>query len=353
MTRFSILLKAVSVFCCLIPYMQSLCGQTCTPRYAVTGFSVNFLREKPDFPQELGNQLLMGTPVKIIGEDGYWRHVVSPDPYTAWCVEMGLVEMSGDELADYIASPKYIVTAEYSHVFAGPSEQSERISDLVMGDLLCMAVKQPHRGRTSQRTVRTAGVTAGRFAKVVLPSGAEGYVRKSCVEDFAGWAASRKATEKNIVETSRLFLGIPYQWGGTSVKGVDCSGLTRMVWFMNGVLLPRNASQQARTGIPVPYPDCGKDSVDKEAMLAFVRGLRPGDLLFFGSGERVSHVGIYIGEGRFIHASQIVRISSLVPGEKDFYELSWKLLHACRIIGQEDCGSGVTSMMKSPAYFPQ
>ena len=89
-------------------------------RYGVTCFSVNFLREQPDFPRELGNQLLMGTPVEITGQEGYWMQVVSPDPYKAWCVEMGIAEMTGEELQDYIAAPKYIVTAEYSHVFSSP-----------------------------------------------------------------------------------------------------------------------------------------------------------------------------------------------------------------------------------------
>ena len=187
----------------------------------------------------------------------------------------------------------------------------------------------------------------------MLPSGTEGYVRKTDLENFRSWADSREATEKNIVNTAKRFLGVPYMWGGTSIKGVDCSGLTRMVWFMNGVLLPRNASQQAKTGIAIPYPDSGKDTVDKNVMTVFTGRLRPGDLLFFGTGGKVSHVGIYIGGGRFIHASQYVRTSSLIPGEEDYYDLSWKLLHACRIIGQEDKGSGITSMLRSPAYFPQ
>lgn len=320
-------------------------------RYGVTCFSVNFLREQPDFPRELGNQLLMGTPVEITGREGYWMQVVSPDPYKAWCVEMGIAEMTGEELQNYIAAPKYIVTAEYSHVFSSPSERSERLSDLVMGDLLRIVF--PKNGPRQGRHAGSGGISCRGFFKVLMPSGVEGYVRKKDMEEFGKWAADRKATEENIIKTARLFLGTPYLWGGTSIKGVDCSGLTRMVWFMNGVLLPRNASQQAKTGTCIPYPGQGNDSVDRETMLEFCSSLIPGDLIFFGSGKNVSHVGIYIGKGHFIHASQYVRTSSLIPGDKDYYELSWKLLHACRIIGQEDRGSGVESMLGSPAYFPQ
>lgn len=320
-------------------------------RYGVTCFSVNFLREQPDFPRELGNQLLMGTPVEITGREGYWMQVVSPDPYKAWCVEMGIAEMTGEELQDYIAAPKYIVTAEYSHVFSSPSERSERISDLVMGDLLRIVF--PKNGPRQGRHAGSGGISCRGFFKVLMPSGVEGYVRKKDMEEFGKWAAGMKATGENIIKTARLFLGTPYLWGGTSIKGVDCSGLSRMVWFMNGVLLPRNASQQAKTGTCIPYPGQGNDSVDRETMLEFCSSLIPGDLIFFGSGKNVSHVGIYIGKGHFIHASQYVRTSSLIPGDEDYYELSWKLLHACRIIGQEDRGSGVESMLGSPAYFPQ
>lgn len=317
-----------------------------TVRYGVSGFSVNFMREAPGFTQELGNQILMGTPVRITGSEGYWFKVVSPEPYTAWCVDMGIVEMDKEEMADYMAAPKYIVTAEYSHVVSEPDTGSRRLSDLVAGDLLRKAV--------SQKAAKAGNaVTRKGYAEVLLPSGEQGYVKKTDIMDFRAWAESREATGKNIIRTAYLFLGIPYQWGGTSIKGVDCSGFTRIVWFMNGVLLPRNANQQAETGIPIPYPDKGKDTVSKESMLEFTSALEPGDLVFFGEGESVGHVGIYIGEGRFIHASQKVRISSLIPGEPDFYENSYRLMHACRVIGQEDKGTGVTSISRSPAYFPQ
>ena len=75
-------------------------------RFAVTALSANCLREEPDFAAELGNQLLMGTPVTIADSSGYWRQVVSPDPYKAWCVDKSLTEMDRNGLERYIAAPK-------------------------------------------------------------------------------------------------------------------------------------------------------------------------------------------------------------------------------------------------------
>ena len=77
-------------------------------------------------------------------------------------------------------------------------------------------------------------------------------------------------------------------------------------------------------------------------MLRRTAGLKPGDLLFFGSPagdgnrERITHVGIYIGQGEMIHSSQIVRINSLIPSDPDYYDNSFRLLKACRIIPQKD-----------------
>ena len=91
-----------------------------------------------------------------------------------------------------------------------------------------------------------------------------------------------------IVGTAKRFIGTPYRWGGTSPdEGFDCSGLTMVVYQLNGLKLPRSSRQQYRAGIPI-----GRDE------------LMQGDLVFFATSgsRRISHVGIYVGKGRFIHA---------------------------------------------------
>lgn len=95
------------------------------------------------------------------------------------------------------------------------------------------------------------------------------------------------AFRRNLVETARSFLGVPYLWGGSTEQGFDCSGLAMAVYQLNGLRLPRSSTAQFEAGRAVAS-----------------RELQPGDLVFFsmtGNG-RVSHVGIYVGEGAFIHA---------------------------------------------------
>lgn len=337
------------------------------PRYAVTTLSVNYMREEPDFTAELGNQALMGTPVKILEDSGYWRKIQSPDPYTAWCVDLGLKEMSADEIENYISAAKVICTADYSTVLNAlpvsqrPNRKSgedapEKICDIVAGDLL-LATGKPAKG----------------FREVMLPSGETGYVPEEDAAIFSEWLASRDPSPDNIIGSAMNFIGVPYMWGGTSIKGVDCSGLTRMVWFMNGILLPRNASDQAKIGLPVEiaadtvrFPfgteEGQADSPEfREEMLRRISKLQKGDLIFFGtpaatdsdgntiSGESISHVGIYTGGGKFIHASRLVRISSLIPGSPDYYELSGNMIKARRIAGS-GLAEGVEAIADSPAY---
>lgn len=102
---------------------------------------------------------------------------------------------------------------------------------------------------------------------------------------------------RGLVGRALSWLGTRYVWGGLSRKGVDCSGLTRLIYKSEGIDLPRTAKQQFKAGRPVPR-----------------KSLVPGDLVFFNTRGPITHVGMYIGNNKFIHAANPrrgVRIDSL------------------------------------------
>lgn len=304
---------------------------------ALASLSVINMREKPDYAAELGTQALMGTPVKVHYRDGYWVNIETPDGYRAWVNEMAIEPVDPARLDAWKASRRVVVTNYYTFFLDAPRPDANHVSDAVWGDV-----------------VEYLGVS-GQYTKVKLPAGKEAFVPTADVTDFRTWVDSRSAVvpadaaaaqvEKArtlILETAKTFLGVPYLWAGTSIKGVDCSGFSKSVYFLNGYMLLRNASQQYKTGEPIDVSE-GLDN------------LQPADLVFFGreatadKPERISHVAIYMGDGKIIHSSQLVRINSLIEGQPDFYDR--KPIRACRIIGRQDCGKGVVSIAASGVYF--
>ena len=85
------------------------------PTKAVVELSANFMREKPEYEAELGDQALMGTIVEVLENKDGWAKIKSPEPYTAWVDNRGLVMMTDAEIADYLEAPKYICTALSTH----------------------------------------------------------------------------------------------------------------------------------------------------------------------------------------------------------------------------------------------
>ena len=288
-------------------------------RMAVVQTSTCYMRLQPDYESALETQELMGTVVEIVGEQGYWREIVSPQPYKAWTTEKTLVEMTPEELKAYEDAPKYIYTAHYGHVYTTPTiHNPSAICDLVGGDILRVVEKKKGSASPSGKH--------GKWVEVLLPSGRTGWVLKKDVRplseridirmgDSAEGLVSVEKME-DVIRQAYSLLGVPYLWGGMSSKGVDCSGLVRICFLMNDILLPRNATQQIK---------CGKE--------VNIKDIQRGDLIFFGNTETgaITHVGIYLGNGEFIHASHLVRVNSLIPGAENYYENAHRLIRACRI----------------------
>lgn len=292
--------------------------------WGVVNVSSAFLRARPDYESPLESQSLMGTILQVTASDRYWRKVVAPDYKNVWTNELSLALMSEREKNQYLTADKWICTAKYSSLLAEPKPDAAQLADFTMGNIV----------RKSSSSAQ------GGFVAVLMADGTEAWVKDTDVEDFKLWARSRKVTEEGLVAMAKTMLGTPYMWGGNTVKHYDCSGLTKTIYLMHGIVLPRNAREQIACGVSVPY------ELDK---------MRPGDLIFYGRKDEtgkpvsVSHVSMYIGDGKIIHSSQLVRVNSIVKGEPNYYDR--QAIEVRRIIG--NVNKGAKFITADPAYFQQ
>ncbi|ARS37788.1 C40 family peptidase [Pontibacter actiniarum] len=280
--------------------------------FGVITISVANLRSDPKHPAELATQATMGTPVQVYKKKSGWYLVQTPDKYLAWVDASGVTLMDKTTFDAWQKSPKLLYTKPYGFAYEGTSTAGGTVSDMVYGDVLALKQKQ------------------GNFYEVSFPDGRTGFVPASEAVKYDEWVASRQPNGDNLVSTSKQLLGLPYLWGGTSFKGVDCSGFTKTVYFMNGLVLPRDASQQVHIGELVDTSN-GWDN------------MQPGDLLFFGvpatddKSERVVHVGMWIGgDQEFIHSAGRVRISSMNPSAANFDESELKRFLRAKRVTPED-----------------
>lgn len=150
---------------------------------------------------------------------------------------------------------------------------------------------------------------------------AQAYKKQGLIDEFFILSPQKYASNKDskpkksssmrddLVESAHQYLGVPYKWGGTSESGFDCSGLTRAVYRLNGILLPRSSYEQYNEG----------DSISQSK-------LQKGDLVFFitNKGKRINHVGIYIGDNEFIHAPSRGKVVSKARLDSKYWSKVYK-----------------------------
>jgi cell wall-associated NlpC family hydrolase len=294
--------------------------------YGVVTLSVASMRTSGQYSAEMATQGLLGMPVKIL-QDGSWLRVQTPDGYISYTSAGNIKRMDREEFNSWISAPKIIFTETHGFAYAEP-DSDEVVSDLVVGNML-----------------KLEGETA-KYYKVSYPNGKIAHIDKKQSKKFDEWYSSVNLTGDNIVNYGKRFMGVPYLWGGTSSKAMDCSGFAKTVYFMHGVILQRDASQQYYTGEPVDIDDDFKN-------------LKTGDLLFFGSKaqdgkkERIGHVAIYMGNRQFIHEATQVKISSFDPSAPNYDKYnSNRLVRASRIIGNIDT-QGITTLKSNEFYQQQ
>lgn len=284
--------------------------------WALPRVSVACVREAPGHASELGSQVVMGTPVRVLESHGAWNKVETPEGYRGFVIDNSLQMLSDGEMDAWRKSPRLIVTSPeqtYVYSFADTTMMSKRVSDVVNGVVLELA--QPDAVENGCRKVR-------------LPDGRTGYISARAVARLDEWGM-RRCDKDAVLDFAYRLMGTPYLWGGTSTKSMDCSGLTKIGYFSQGVILPRNASQQAHVGV----------EIDKDDLSAFMAG----DLLLFGNpaSGKVNHVGLYIGDGRFIHCSGQVKVNSLRENDADFTPVD--LLFVRRLTDDDMLEMGVSS----------
>ncbi|MFV0266991.1 MAG: NlpC/P60 family protein, partial [Draconibacterium sp.] len=274
--------------------------------WGLVTLSVIPMRKTPDYAAEMVSQTLMGTPIKLLDKEDGWYRIQTPDQYIGWVNGSGIVSLSQSELNNWKASNRYIFTQISGSVLEAPKADAAPVSDLVLGCIF------------------EAGQQTNGFMQVKFPDGREGFVPTADCALFSEWEAITPKVE-NIIASAKKLLGRPYLWGGTSTKGVDCSGFTKTAYYSQGVMLARDASQQALYGEQLDITDFQ---------------FQPGDLLFFGrSKERITHVGLFIGNDRFIHSSGRVKINSFNPEDEDYEEGRKKsLVAACRVLNSLNTG---------------
>ena len=277
--------------------------------YGIIRISTAQLRRNPGVKSEIISQAIMGAEVRILKNndltnESFWYYCQMEDKYLGWMTKSSVIVGDKKFIDSWRRKKKVIVISNYAWVWEKPTKISRPVSDLVRGNKL-IGFK-----------------FFDNWYEVELPDGRKGSVHEENVAEEEILLKRPQPTADKILDTAFSLMGVPYLWGGTSVKGLDCSGFTQSVYKFNGIKLPRDANMQINLGDEVSLDDNLKQ-------------LKPADLLFWGaSKDRITHVGMYIGNDRFIHNDGLVRINSFNPDHEEYNKYRHQALKAARRILQ-------------------
>jgi len=227
--------------------------------YGVVNLSVANFRTQPGNASEMATQALLGTQVDLLQKVNGEYRARTPEGYISYVPASSVKAMNEQEIKAWQQAPKVIYTAEFGKSLSQADPKSTRVSDLVYGDILTLLSKD------------------AAYYKVSYPDQRIAYIPLDQAISFDEWLSTRELTSEHVIASAKTMMGLPYLWGGTSVKGVDCSGFTKTAYLMNGYIIPRDASQQVLAGDTIDILDEQGHFDAKKA----VQNLKPADLLFF------------------------------------------------------------------------
>jgi len=242
--------------------------------------------EKPSFASQMITQALMWEPVEILDEEDNWHRIRQWDHYTGWVNSFYLTDQTFEDRGGFH------IYDRFCPVYSNSDDDSFIISGLSIG------CRIPGASILEENDNRY---------KILLPDSASGWIPKQQVSNL----------NDSIVNIATKLMGIQYLWGGKSSFGFDCSGFVQTVYLLTGIDLPR-------------------DSKDQERFSSFVditiQNASAGDLIFFSENDNISHVGIYLNDGKFIHCSGEVKINSFDSADKLYCNSLYQKFHSVKSI---------------------
>lgn len=255
--------------------------QTNTEKTMYVAESAVNVRKEANTSSKIMMELAMNTKLTVIGENGEWYKVKTSE--------------GNGYVLKKLLSNKQKTTSRGSNLMSHVSDTDEKKA----------TAKESDTKSKVEQTVKNTAVSSNKINENKTTSTKESLAKSSSTSIAKG---------KEVVEYAKKFLGVKYVYGGASKSGFDCSGFTMYVYKKFGISMRHGAQAQAKIGKAI--------KTDKKSATSLKNNLQPGDLVFFLDYEtmdEIGHCGIYIGDGKFIHASSgsgyCVKINSLLPGE--------------------------------------